>query len=280
MLHENVEWDKLIFEQAYQFLLKEDNVTKELIDKHLVPEEKNIKPNTLNQIYKSILISAENVQMSPNVIGKSISGKKGNIKPLKTLLFNFNPHKTFEEYKGYSPEELFEIIKPKLIKIPEKVILWERYCKTIISAATFLNQFKNHQKFYEFIDAYNDDNKMRPFLPMYLSFEIDGLGYALSCDFLKEMGYINFGKPGTHIKDIFIELRFLTNISKNSLKADYFSFKLIERIAKNNKTTPYAVDKLIWLICSGNFYLAEIEIGSKKKEFIKFMKQNFNQYIT
>lgn len=121
-----------------------------------------------------------------------------------------------------------------------------------------------------------DDDQMRPFLPMLLGFEIDGFGFALSCDFLKEMGYVNFGKPDTHIKDIFIELGFLTNTAKNSLKADYLSLKLIERIAKNNGRAPYAVDKLLWLIGSGNFYLDKIEIGSKKKEFIAFMKKQIN----
>jgi hypothetical protein len=65
MLFENVELDTLLFEQAYDFLLKDKNVSKELIDKHLKPEEKRSKPNTINKIYKSLLESAQNLQMSP-----------------------------------------------------------------------------------------------------------------------------------------------------------------------------------------------------------------------
>ncbi len=279
---ENVVFDKELYQEAYAFLLKIENVTKELIDKHLLPEDRRNKPDSLNLIYKLILESAQNVQMSPNVIGKSISGIKGNIDPLKEILFDFDPKKTREKYGEYSADELFREIRPRLRHSPPvgKNTLWLRYCKTIISSSVFLSQFENHHEFYRFVDTYYEDEKMRPFLPMLLSFEIDGLGFALSCDYLKEMGYVKFGKPDTHIKDIFIELGLLGTASKSSPKADYFSMRIIDRISKNNNTTPYAVDKLLWLIGSGNFYLEKLEVGSKKEEFIKFMKQKkHNQAI-
>src|SRR4030067_163339 len=282
MLLENVELDKELYQEAYSFLLRIESITKELIDKHLLPEYKKTKPGTLNLIYKAILESAQNVQMSPNVIGKSISGIKGNIDPLKEILFDFDPKKTCEKYSGYSADELFNEIRTRLMYPPRdgKISLWLRYCKTIISSSVFLSQLENHHEFYKFVDTYYEDDKIRPFLPMLLSFEIDGFGFALSCDFLKEMGYVKFGKPDTHIKDIFIELWLLSAVSRSSSKADYFSLKIIERIAKSNNTTPYAVDKLLWLIGSGDFYLGKLEVGSKKKEFIELMKQRkHNQAI-
>lgn len=154
MLNENIEADTLLFNQAYLFLLNEEKINKELIDKHLVPEIKRSKPDTINKIFKAILESAQNVQMSPNVIGKAISGIKGNIDPLRDILFNFDPKSSFEKYKSYSPEELFNDIKKTLITVPNKYKLWIRFCKTIISSANYLNQFEDHHKFYEFIDAY------------------------------------------------------------------------------------------------------------------------------
>ena len=282
MLHENIEFDKELYQEAYSFLLRIENITKELIDKHLLPEVKKTKPGTLNLIYKAFLESAQNVQMSPNVIGKAISGIKGNIDPLKEILFDFDPKKTCATYRGYSADELFNKIKPRLRNPPRdgKSSLWLRYCKTILSSSIFLSQFKDHDEFYGFVDTYYDDENIRPFLPMLLSFEIDGFGFALSCDLLKEMGYVKFGKPDTHIKDIFIALGLLSSVSKSSSKADYLSLKIIERMAKSNNTTPYAVDKLLWLIGSGDFYLDKLEVGSKKREFIKLMKQRkHNQVI-
>jgi thermostable 8-oxoguanine DNA glycosylase len=87
---------------------------------------------------------------------------------------------------------------------------------------------------------------------MLLSYEIDGFGFALSCDFLKEMGYVKFGKPDTHVKDVFVALGLLGTVAKNSSKADYLSLRIIDSIATANNTTAYAVDKLLWLIGSGN----------------------------
>jgi hypothetical protein len=282
MTLQDVEIDKELYQEAYAFLLKFEGVTMKLIEAQLLPEPKRTKPDGLNLIYEAILESAQNLQMSPNVIGKSISGEKGVIGPLREILFEFDPKKTQAKYGACSAEELFGEIRPRLIQPPRdgKNSLWLRYCKTIISASAFLSQFQNHHEFYKFIDTYYDDDKIRPFLPMLLSFEIDGLGFALSCDVLKEMGYVKFGKPDTHTKDILIQLGLLGAVPKTSSKADYFSLRLLERIAKSNDTTVYAVDKLLWLIGSGDFYLGKLKIGSKKKEFIEFMKRKkHNQTI-
>lgn len=266
-----------IYNEAYNFLINQVKIEKNIIEKYLKPEEKRNKPNSINDIFKAILESAQNTSMSPNVIGKSISGIKSNIDPLGILLFNFNPSKTYDKYYHMTDLELFNVIKPSLKKIPEKQVLWLRYCKTIISTSKFLKQYKNHDAFYNFIDTHYQNEQMRLFLPMLLSFEIDGFGFALACDFLKELGYINYGKPDTHIKDIFLELDLLPKIPKNSLKADYLSLKILNDIAKMNKTNAYAVDKILWLICSGTLYLDKnLEpLGNNKKEFIKYMKNKF-----
>jgi len=99
----------------------------------------------------------------------------------------------------------------------------------------------------------------------------------LACDFLKELGYRNYGKPDIHIKEIFKE----TGLN-NKGATDYQTLKAVIRIAesntaKSNEVTPYNVDKLFWLIGSGYFYNHE-EIGkegrvpSMKKGFIEHMK--------
>jgi hypothetical protein len=216
---------EIIYQEAFKFLTQHIKVDKIIIEKYLKPEEKRNKPKSINEIFKAILESAQNTSMSPNVIGKSISGIKSNIDPLGNLLFDFNPSKTYDKYCQMTDKELFNIIKPSLKKIPDKQVLWLRYCKTIISASKFLKQYKNQDAFYNFIDTHSRNEQMRLFLPMLLSFEIDGLGFALACDFLKELGYINYGKPDTHIKDIFLELNLLPKIPKNSIKADYLSLK-------------------------------------------------------
>lgn len=36
------------------------------------------------------------------------------------------------------------------------------------------------------------------------------------------------------------------------------------------KTLPYKLDKIIWLICSGRFYLDDISVGRHKDDFIQY----------
>ena len=97
-----------------------------------------------------------------------------------------------------------------------------------------------------------------------------GLGPALVRDFLKECGCVWLAKPDVHAIEIFKRLKI---IDKNKATAYYGSVKgadqFTEKIfnfarnlransVKNHSSiTPYKLDKLVWLLCTGNFYLHE-----------------------
>jgi len=113
------------------------------------------------------------------------------------------------------------------------------------------------------------DDRARPALPMLIALEIEGVGFPLACDFLKENGYRNFAKPDVHIKDIF------TRLGLARSRNDYEVFSSVVRVALNVGETPYCVDKLFWLIGSGNFYdhphIGEDgRIGNNKEQFYEF----------
>lgn len=40
------------------------------------------------------------------------------------------------------------------------------------------------------------------------------------------------------------------------------------------ESSPYKLDKIIWLICSGRFYLDDISVGRHKDDFIKYVKDH------
>jgi hypothetical protein len=50
---------------------------------------------------------------------------------------------------------------------------------------------------------------------------------------------------------------------------DYEVFKKIVKIGLLVKQPPVIVDKIFWLIGSGNFYESGVKIGRQKEEFIK-----------
>ena len=101
---------------------------------------------------------------------------------------------------------------------------------------------------------------------MLISHEISWYGFALSCDFIKELWYTEYCKPDIHMIDVFNGLWLCE-------KNDYDTFKCIVKIAKEWWITPYILDKIIRLICSGRFYLDGIEEKGHKKEFIEYMRE-------
>jgi len=67
---------------------------------------------------------------------------------------------------------------------------------------------------------------------MLLAYEIYGYGFPLACDFLKELGYNQYGKSDVHINEIFSSLNLFPN--KNVL--DEVDLCLFIRDIYNYKT--------------------------------------------
>jgi len=177
--------------------------------------------------------------------------------------------KTKAKYGDNSEQLLKDIVvvlKPsgRIRRTPKGI--WPRFCRSVLSAAEFLSQFSSVEDFVSWVDRFDRDDRARPALPMLLANEVYGIGFALACDFLKELGYLDFCKPDVHLKKILPTLR----LSKSN--NDYAIFKAIVRIARSNGAKPYAVDKTFWLIGSGNFYADDIKIGRHSDDFIDFAK--------
>ncbi|MCG9875389.1 MAG: hypothetical protein MH321_11460 [Leptospiraceae bacterium] len=258
---------------AYSFLLQHDGITQDLIKNQFISWKAD--HNSLNDVFERILEYAQNRDSSVNVIGKSIGG----IKNLKPVLFNFNPHKTLNKFPVGSErllrEEIIDKLQPlgQLRDTPKSK--WTQYVKTIISGAKFLSNFKDHDKFKNFIGKYDSDSISRSGLALIISTEIFGFGFPLACDFLKELGYRGFSKADVHTKDILLKLGYISYYTNGNL--DYYAFQAMHRISESNDIEPFMVDKLLWLIGSGVFYLPsgeEFKIGRNREKFIAYAKAN------
>ena len=203
-----------------------------------------------------------------------IGGAIGGVRELKPVLCEFEPARVLEKYA--SEREVFEAImvqlEPKGNINQTSKGLWPIYCRTILSGARFLSQFGSAKDFYDWVDFFDEDERARPALPMLVAQEIYGIGFALACDFLMQLGYENFSKPDVHVKAIFPALG-LCPLGTS----DYEVFKAVARVARNVGVTPYNVDKLFWLIGSGYFYNDEQigkkgRIGSRKEAFIALVQ--------
>lgn len=263
------ERDRMVYTMGKEFLLSknDEGITHGVLTKYLSGDECP-RLGTINAIYERLLESAQSANMKSGVIGKAIGG----IDKLGSVLFDFDVNKTKANYPSYEIllNKIEDILKPhgKVRRGPR--CIWPRYCETILSAASFLSQYSSAGDFYNWCDGFVKDQLARLALPLLLDKEISGFGFALACEFLKEIGYSGYGKPDVHIKDIFKGIGLCPQTA-----SDYDVLKAIIRIADNAQVSPFSVDKVFWLIGSGYFYHHKTTIGKEgrigrmKKEFIR-----------
>jgi hypothetical protein len=263
------ELDRAAYALAKDFLLRSGvgkGVTPGLIERYL--HLSRPRPNSLAGLYERMLESAQSANMKAGVIGGSIGGV-GN---LGRVLCAFEPTLVLEKYRSSWERVLDDIVaqlKPRGNVPRTSRSIWPRFCRSVLSGARFLSQFSSADDFYGWVDFFDEDERARPALPLLLAQEIDGFGFALACNFLKELGYENFSKPDVHVKDIFGAIGLCAQGA-----GDYEVFKAVARVARNAGVTPYNVDKLFWLVGSGYFYDDPHignngRIGRHKKKFIE-----------
>ena len=212
---------------------------------------------TKNEVLRQFFMSLQNYQSMPKII------KFGeNESRFKRILCDYDEQKILQKYNSY--EELLEVFDEEF-GIGNARFSWEKYSKGALSASEFMSQFEDANDFDHFVGLFSYNASTAAALPMLLSREIHGIGFALGCDFLKELGYDQYPKPDVHLMDIFYEL----GLSKND---QYDCYKAIIRMARASNETPFKVDKVFWLISSGNYHKDGITTQRHKEDFIKYIK--------
>jgi hypothetical protein len=251
--------NEAIYKEGKAYLLSFDGITEAILNNQLrFPSEE--KPDSIPCLFKEMLVHATNRQGMKNYIG--------SVEALKNVLYGFDVDKVLTNYPAWG--DVFDRIA-KEVKTPSKPDRsnnknsWVHFSKTILSVATYLSRFNTIEAFDAYVGQFivPGNYDIRIGLPLILAEEIKGFGFALACDFLKEKVSPTFVKPDTHLKDIFI------GIHKSKADAsDFQIFRDVMCFALSIEKEPYEVDKLFWLIGSGNFYRNNIVVGSKKADFI------------
>jgi hypothetical protein len=246
---------KFVFSLAEEYLknLVKDKLPAGRLDKYLYID-KNFK--TMNDVTKRLCKSLRNRYNMPKII---------RLDMVEDVLFNFDCYKILE---SYDQKTLFNAFSKK-VNIGDSADTWGKYSKYVISGCRFLSSFKNSEEFEKFVSLFSYNKYTKAALPMLLAEEIDGFGFALACDFLKEIGYTEYPKPDRHLNIIFSELGLAE-------KKDYEVYKAIIEMSETVNKTAYYVDKVFWLISSGNFYEDreedKIDIQRNRDNFIKYVQ--------
>jgi hypothetical protein len=266
---------KKIYTSAKKFLIERipSKDARAILNSYLELPAQNHESVAIPELFRRLLSSAQNSNMKASVIGKSIGGFDN----LGKALYSFDPRRTVKTFDG-APDALLDhivnVLHPHGKIRTEPKSIWPKYCKTILSSAAFFNQFSSGDEFVEWANSLYGNRRSMPALPMILAAEIEGIGYPLACDFLKEFGFVQYGKPDVHVIEIFVGIGLC-----RPKPSPYQVQKVITQIAEAAGVSSYDVDKLFWLIGSGKFYKNEHKhlgkdghIGRMKQEFISQFK--------
>ena len=155
----------------------------------------NSSKATIQAIYCRLLASCQNRSMMPNVIKFD-----ANRKIFEKLLDNFDPKKVLAKYK--SANDLYMDFEKTFNVNKSHNQLWQIFAQSVIDGAKFISNYKNVSDFKHTIDNIAAHFTGTLMIPRLISGEIRGLGEVLACDFIKEIGYVEYAKPDVHIEYI------------------------------------------------------------------------------
>lgn len=262
------------YTEAYSFLVNNlpKGLTEDSLRKYFRADCLNSQ--TMSDVYEQFLVCAQDYQQLPNTIKF-----KEHKNVLKRILCDFDVNAIVTKWD--SRDNLFDEFRKKirfskpLDDKSKHQNLWWRWCGAAIDSAKFLTQFKSIKDLKSYIEKYDRDTYTRIFLALILKEKITGFGFALACNVIKDLGFVEFSKPDVHIKDVLTGLNFCEN-------NEFSAFECVAQISEECRRfdvsiSPYKIDRVIWLICSGRFYLDNIERPSLKKEFIAHYQRFLNR---
>ena len=221
---------------------------------------------SLEDIFEQFVRSAQNYQMMPKVINY-----KERKEEVKRILSGFDVCVVADMDSEVLYEQFVQAFHLK--KSTDKRNCWRKWSKSIVESAQFLREFCNVDDFVNFVKCFDYNVHTRMALPLLISNKTRGIGFALACDLLKELGFTGYPKPDVHLIDVFSALGLSAEDPIDTFEAIVHMSDACKK--HDPSVTPYKVDKVFWLICSGRFYHEEpeINIGGHKKQFIEHMKQ-------
>lgn len=248
---------KFVFESAKDFLkniMDSHNMDVSILKEHMQHEQRF---DDILDANHRLIRSLSNRSMMDSVIGFDKKEKE-----MRSILFEYDPNKILAKYRD--ADELLEKFKSEfnLQNTQSRRSLWRKFSEGIISGSNFLASFRNKDDFDSFIKIFARNKYTKAALPMLLSKEIKGFGFALPCDFLKELGYRDYPKPDVHLIEIFNQL------GLSETKKDYDVYKSIIEMSEVVGEDAYTVDKIFWLIGSGKL-VGNKSIGRNRDNFIK-----------
>lgn len=245
------------------------NFTKGLdvnVEDHLTPD-KDLRNLTLQNIFLQIIKSAANTGRKAKTI--EFSNHNDPQRKNKILQAISGIPNLADENAGFTDQQIKDILcrlkeldvarslvnlKSAQVIKTERTNFWEGWLRSVQDAASFVLTFASGREFANFFGQFHGRSLILG--PYFLSQQIYGIGIALACDVLKELGTSELIKPDTHMKNVFYGLSLVKKHSDEAVIDA--AVRLVEqaneaRQPENPEITPFQLDKMIWMCCSREF---------------------------
>ncbi len=247
-----------LYSKAYSFLVEHlpEGITEENLQRYFVAKFE--KPESLKTVFFELIHAAQNYQFMPNVI-KFMERRS----IVESILHDYD----IPYVAALNEWDLYQLFRSKfsVTSTDNKHNCWYKWACSIIDSARFLKTFRDFEEFDAYVQAFVNNLDTRIELPEEISRKIRGIGFALACNALKELGYPEYSKPDVHVTDICAALGLPAGTQQDV-------FRSMAKVADDIGVSPYKVDKVFWLICSGNYYLDNVRVPGLKAALIDCLK--------
>lgn len=238
----------------------------------------------LSQVFAQLAFHGQNGAQIGNTVNFN-----ANIVTLDNELCKFNPGEFLEKYNltdinkdnkednQIRIEDASETLSIRLCKALHRKANnphLPRYAKTLLYSAIYVHSFKNKKEIIEDLkknylkENYKDEEELIDYFREQIP---AGFGVALACDFLKEFdNSFDLPKPDTHLMNTL-------NAFGINCKKEYECINEMKNLTENinkslkdeEKLTVYKFDRMIYLVCSQNFFLDKKDRNSIKKIYLE-----------
>lgn len=220
-----------------------------------------------DEVLRGLCSSLQNSGVMRNSILFDSGKPNNNAALIRELMCDFDAEKALERYSCW--QDIYKEVKKKDNGVKKgRETNWEKYCKGLYDGLVFLCNEDGQKKIESLSDkdvpvGYSIEKAIKEIET--ISGRIHGLGFALTCDWLKECGCLWLAKPDVHIKKAVSRLKELPDgKTVSDAEAVAYMYQWAETVIEDkidNSVSAYKIDKIIWLLCTGNFYLNNIKFG-------------------
>lgn len=228
-----------------------------------------------HEIFRSFAIALQGSTTMQSKI--KMNDEEGeNYKIVRDVLFDFDVYKSADTYSTW--EDIYKAILDAGIKDEkpkeDKDTPWQKYSKGLFDGITLFYKKVDGRHGVDrirslvYVDVCElDDDEMGMIIDTIkaISKKIRGMGFALTCEWLKECGCTYIAKPEAFLKktiEYIVDPECERTVKDEEVLKEVFKWvKTTNAKRKKDKVTAYQIDRIIYLLCTGDFYLDSCKFG-------------------